>query len=159
MTLLWLDAQSIRRIANSTSPSHLLRARRGWEGRPPKSPSTEIHLHGCVGDQVFVLVTARFISSTSAALSTSGSSSSTPFEGLHCVHLPASNLYIYIEHTHEMFRVNGASDVLSIGPSAGYFLFFLYLCIFHFCLLFMRVVVHICIYMSSHISHCSSRLN
>jgi hypothetical protein len=49
-----------------------------------------------------------------------------PFERLHCVHLPASTLYGYIEHTHEMSRVNGAIDALSIGPSAGYFLFFVF---------------------------------
>jgi hypothetical protein len=60
-------------------------------------------------------VTARFIRS--------GSSSSAPFEGLHCVHLPASSLYNYIEHTHEMSRMNGATYVLSIDPSTGYFLF------------------------------------
>jgi hypothetical protein len=70
-----------------------------------------------------VLATARFIRSTSAASSTSGSSWSAPFEGLHCVHLPALNLYGYIEQKHEMSRVNGATDALSIGPSAGYFLF------------------------------------
>jgi hypothetical protein len=62
-----------------------------------------------------VLATARFIRS--------GSSSLVPFEDLHCVHLPASSLYDYIEHTHEMSRVNGATDALSIGPSALYFLF------------------------------------
>jgi hypothetical protein len=39
------------------------------------------------------------------------------------VHLPASSAYDYIEHTHEMSRVNGATDALSIGPSTRYFLF------------------------------------
>jgi hypothetical protein len=78
-----------------------------------------------------------------------------PFERLHCVHLPASTLYCYIEHTHEMSRVNGATDVLSIGPSAGYFLFFVFVHV----LLLMRVVIYTCTYMSSHISHCFSRLN
>lgn len=34
-------------------PSHLLRAQREWESRPPKSPAAEIHLHGCAGDQIF----------------------------------------------------------------------------------------------------------
>jgi hypothetical protein len=34
----------------------------------------------------------------------------------------ASSLYVYIEHTHEMSRVNGATDAFSIGPSVGYFL-------------------------------------
>jgi hypothetical protein len=39
------------------------------------------------------------------------------------VHLPASGAYDYIEHTHEMSRMNGVIDVLSIGPSTRYFLF------------------------------------
>jgi hypothetical protein len=42
------------------------------------------------------------------------------------MHLPASTAYDYIEHTHEMSRVNGATDALSIGPSAGYNLFFVF---------------------------------
>jgi hypothetical protein len=53
-----------------------------------------------------VLATAHFIRS--------GSSSSVPFKGLHCVHLPASSAYDYIEHTHEMSRVNGVINALSI---------------------------------------------
>jgi hypothetical protein len=53
--------------------------------------------------------------------------------GLHYVHLPASTAYEYIKHTHEMSRVNGATDTLSIGPSAGYFQF---LVIVHVLLLF-----------------------
>jgi hypothetical protein len=53
----------------------------------------------------------------------SGSSSSALFERLRCVHLPALSAYDYIEHTHEMSHVNGATDALSIGPSAGYILF------------------------------------
>jgi hypothetical protein len=32
-------------------------------------------------------------------------------------------VYDYIEHTHEMSRVNGATDALSIVPSIGYILF------------------------------------
>jgi hypothetical protein len=68
-------------------------------------------------------VTAGFIRSASAASYTVGSSSLASFEGLHCVHLPASSLYNYIKHTHEMSRLNGATDALTIGPSAGYFLF------------------------------------
>jgi hypothetical protein len=56
---------------------------------------------------------------------------------LHCVHLPASTEYDYIEHTHEMSRVNGATDALSIGPSAGYNLFFVFV---HILLLFTAYV-------------------
>jgi hypothetical protein len=62
-----------------------------------------------------VLATARFIHN--------GSSSSAPFEVLHCVHLPTSSSYNYIGHTHEMSRANGATNALSIGPSARYFMF------------------------------------
>jgi DNA-directed RNA polymerase specialized sigma24 family protein len=46
-------ANYLTRIANNTFPSHLLRAQREWESRPPKSPTAEIHLHGCAGDQIF----------------------------------------------------------------------------------------------------------
>jgi hypothetical protein len=59
-----------------------------------------------------ILATARFIRS--------GSSSSTLFEGLHYVHLPASSTYDYIEHTQEMSLMNEASDALSIGPSTRF---------------------------------------
>ena len=47
------DANHLTRIANNTFPSHLLRAQREWESSPPKSPSAELHLHGCAGDQIF----------------------------------------------------------------------------------------------------------
>jgi hypothetical protein len=60
-----------------------------------------------------------------------------PFEGLHFVHLPASTVYDYIEHTHEMSRLNGATDALSIGPSAWYNLFFVFV---HILLLFTAYV-------------------
>jgi hypothetical protein len=94
-----------------------------WESRPPKSPSAELHLHGCAGDQVFGEHT-RDCSLHPLDQRWSSSSSLVPFEGLHCVHLPASTVYDYNEHTHEMSRVNGSTDVLSIGPFAGYTLIF-----------------------------------
>jgi hypothetical protein len=47
--------------------------------------------------------------------------------------LSASTAYDYIEHTHEIPRMNGATDALSIGPSAGYNLFFVFV---HILLLF-----------------------
>jgi hypothetical protein len=56
-----------------------------------------------------------------------------PFDGLHGVHLPASTSYSYIKQTHEMSRVNGAIDALSIGLSTGYTLFFVFV---HVSLLF-----------------------
>jgi hypothetical protein len=37
-----------------------------------------------------------------------------------------STAYDYIEHTHEMSRVNGATDALSIGPSTRYNLFLIF---------------------------------
>jgi hypothetical protein len=89
-----------------------------------------------------VLATARFIRSTSAASSTYGSSSSEPFEGLHCVHLPASNMYGYIKHTHEMSYVNGATDSLSISPSTGYFLFSVLVHVSFLCTAYMSSGTH-----------------
>jgi hypothetical protein len=79
-------------------PSHLLWAQRVWESRPPKSPSAELHLHGCAGDHVFGERT-RDCSLRPLDQPWSSSSSSTLFVGLHCVHLPASTAYDYIEHT------------------------------------------------------------
>jgi hypothetical protein len=78
-------------------------------------------LHGCAGDQVFGEHT-RDRSLHPLNQHWSSSSSSAPFVGLHYVHLPASTAYDYIKHTHEMSRVNGATDALSISPSAGYIL-------------------------------------
>jgi hypothetical protein len=107
-----------------------------WESTPPKSSSAERHLHGCAGDRVFgkrtcdcslCLPDQRKLSSSSPA----------PFEGLHCVHLPASTAYDYIEHTYEMSHVNGVTDALSIGPSAEYNLFFVFV---HILLLFTAYV-------------------
>jgi hypothetical protein len=63
------------------------------------------------------------------------------FVGLHCVHFPAATAYDYIEHTHDMSRVNGVTAALSIGPSTGYTLFFVFV---HVLLLFIA-------YMSSDI--------
>jgi hypothetical protein len=72
--------------------------------------------------------------------------------GLYCIYLPASTAYDYIEHTHEMSRVNGATDALSIGPSAGYIQF---LVIVHGLLLFTAYVssdtymhIHVVTYIS-----------
>jgi hypothetical protein len=133
----------LTRVANITSMSHLLRAQREWESRPPKSTSAEIHLHGCVGIRFLgsVFATARVIRSTQRCfvyirfiVVFPGRCVllflfRRPFERLHCVHLPTSTLYGYIEHTHEMSRVKGAIDALSIGPSAGYFMCFrIYAC-------------------------------
>jgi hypothetical protein len=121
-----------QRVAYCPSPSHLLRAPRVWESRPPKSPSAERHLHGCAGHQVFEERTRDYFLRP-LDQRWSSSSSSVSFVGLHCVHLPASTVYDYIEHTHEMSHVNGATDALSIGSSTGYILF---LVIVHVLLLF-----------------------
>jgi hypothetical protein len=84
-----------------------------------------------------VLATARFVRSTSAVRGTI---------------LLASTAYDYIEHTHEISRLNGATDALSIAPSAVYNLFFIFV---HILLLFTSYVssdtyAHIC----HHIHHC-----
>jgi hypothetical protein len=126
----------LRRVAYNPSPSHLLRAQTVWESRPPKSMSTERHLYGCGGDQVFGERT-RDCSLRLLVQRLSSSSSPTPFEGLYCVHLHASTAYDYIKYTHEMSRVNGATDALSIGPFAGFKLFFVFV---HILLLFTAYV-------------------
>jgi hypothetical protein len=122
-----------------------------WESRPLKSPSAELNLHECAGDQVFGEHTCD-CSLRLPDQRRSSSSSLVPFEGLHCVHLAASTTYDYIEHTHEMSCVNGAIDALSIGPSSGYTLFLIFV---HILLLFTVYVssdtyTHIC----CHIHHC-----
>jgi hypothetical protein len=111
----------------------------------------------CAGDQVFGERT-RDCSRRPLDQHWSSFSSPTPFEGLHFIYLPASTAYDYIEHTHEMSRVNGATDALSVGPSARYTLFLVFV---HILLLFtaMWVVIHICTYMSSHTSLWFSGLN
>jgi hypothetical protein len=79
-------------------------------------------------------------------------SSRWPFEGLHGVHLHASTLYGYIEQTHEMSHVNGATNALSIGPSAGYTLFFVFV---HVSLLFTAyasIYTHMHIYVITYIA-------
>jgi hypothetical protein len=53
LLLVTSHTNSLRRVAHSPFLSHLLRAQRVWESRPPKSPFAELHLHGCAGDQVF----------------------------------------------------------------------------------------------------------
>jgi hypothetical protein len=93
-----------------------------WESRPPKSPSEELHLHGCADDQVFgsVLATDRFVRSTNADQVPRHPRCPSLFEGLHCVHLPASIVYDYIEHTHEMSRVNGVTYALGCPLTGGF---------------------------------------
>jgi hypothetical protein len=120
--------------------SHLLRAQSEWEMRPPKSSSVELHLYGCAGDQVFGERT-RDCSLRPLDQRWSGSSLPAPFEGLHCVHLPASTAYDYIEHTHEMSRVNRDTNALSIGPSTEYTLF----------LIFVNILLLFTAYVSSYI--------
>jgi hypothetical protein len=51
--------------------------------------------------------------------------------------VPTSTAYDYIEHTHEISHVNGATDALSIGPSIEYIMF---LVIVHVLLFFIAYV-------------------
>jgi hypothetical protein len=60
-------------------------------------------------------------------------------------------VYDYIEHTHGLSRLNGATDALSIGPSTGYTLFFVFV---HILLLFTAYVssdTHMHIYVVTYI--------
>jgi hypothetical protein len=93
-----------------------------------------IRFLGSVFATARVICFVQLLRSTSSRVDASCCSSSRrPFEGLHSVHLPAPTSYGYIEQTHEMSRVNGATGALSIGPSAGYTLFFVFV---HVSLLF-----------------------
>jgi hypothetical protein len=160
--------KSLTRIANNTSSSYLLQAQKECESRPLKSPSADIHLHGCGGDQIFgkrirdcsrdlfdpallfILLFVVFPGRHVLLFFVQ-----RPFEGLYVVHLAASTLYGYIEQTHELSRVNRATDALSIGPSAWYTLFFIFM---HILLLF-TVYTSSYIYMPLHILYYISGLN
>jgi hypothetical protein len=149
-----LHVRTFSDALRTTHPRPTFCEHREWESRPPKSPSAERHLHGCAGDQVFGDRT-HDCSLRPPDQRWSSSSSLAPFEGLHCVHLPASTAYDYIEHTHEMSRVNGATDAFSIGPSVGYNLFFVFV---HILPLFTAYVSSDT-YMLSHTSLWFSGLN
>jgi hypothetical protein len=118
----WLHMNSLRRIALSLLLSHLLRNRRVGEEASEITVRRATLARVC-GRSGFWEHT-RDCSLHPLDQRWSSSSSLAPFEGLHCVHLPASTVYDYNEHTHEMSRVNGSTDVLSICPSAGYTLIF-----------------------------------
>jgi hypothetical protein len=103
--------------------------------RAPKSLSVELYLH-CTGVLAIrflwsVLATAHFVRSTSADQVTRRRRHSRYCTAYICRHRLRTNNYI--EHIHEMSHVNGATDALSIGPSAGYTLFFVFV---HVLLLF-----------------------
>jgi hypothetical protein len=93
-----------------------------WESRSPKSPSAERHLFGCAGDQVFGERT-RDCSLLPALIKfrIAGAVRRTALRTSAC-----SIAYDYIELTHEISRANGATDDLSIGLSAGYTLFLVF---------------------------------
>lgn len=76
----------------------------------------------------------------------------TPFEGQHDVHLPASTLYGYIEQTYEMSRVNGSTNVLSIGPSVEYNLFFIFINILLLFTAYTSNYIHMHIYVIAYIA-------
>jgi hypothetical protein len=61
--------------------------------------------------------------------------------GLHCVHLHASTAYDNIGRTHEISPVNGATDTLSISPSAWYIMF----------LVIVTILLLFTVYVTSHI--------
>jgi hypothetical protein len=147
----WLHTNSLRRVALCPFSSHFLWAQIEWERRPSKSTSDELHLHGCAGDQVFRERT-RDCSLRPLGQRWSSSSSSAPFEGLHCIHLPASTAYDYIGHTHEISHVNGATDILSIGPSAGYTLIFVYVHVLLFFTAYVSNDTHMHIHVATYIT-------
>jgi hypothetical protein len=167
-------ARSPTHVANSTCLPHLLRAQREWESRPPKSPSTEIHLHRCVSDFIFlgrVFATARVIRSTQRCfvyimlfiVFPGATSAAVLFlETVWGTGLRTSTCIDYVrlhrtytrdvscEWSHECLEHRSLRRVLSVLRICACFIDVL---------LFMRVVIHTCTYMSSHIWHCFSRLN
>jgi hypothetical protein len=147
----WLHVRTFSNALRKARPRPTFCEHREWEGRPPKSSSIELHSHGCASDQVFGEHT-RDCSLRSFDQRWSSFSSPAPFEGLHCVYLPASTAYDYIDHTHEMSCVNGATNTLSIGPSAVYNQFFVFV---HILLLFTAYVssdTHMHIYVITYIT-------
>jgi hypothetical protein len=147
-------------------------AQREWESKPPKLPSAEIHLHGCVGDQIFgerlrdcshdlfipVLhlhpAVRRLSGATSAAviLHDDRSRDCTAYIFLHRLRTATSN-----KHTRCLVWMESLMPWASVPPQCT--LCSLYLYMFRCCLLLMQVVIHTCTYMSSHISHYFSGLN
>ena len=66
--------------------------------------------------------------------------------------MSTSTAYNYIEHTHEMSRVNGATNALSIGPSAGYTLFFVFVYILLLFTAYVNSDTHMHIYVVTYIA-------
>jgi hypothetical protein len=58
----------------------------------------------------------------------------------------------YIEHTHEMSRVNGATDALSIGSSMGYTLFFVFMHVLLFFTAYVGSYTHMHIHIITYIT-------
>jgi hypothetical protein len=167
---------SLKRITNNTSPSHLLWARREWESKPLKSSSGEIHLHGCVDDQIFgerfrdcsldlfdpallfvpLLrlhhVLRRLPDDACCYSSGDRSRDCVAYIFLHQLCTVTSN-----KHTRCLVWMELLIPWASI-PLQGT-LYYSYLCMFYCCLLLIWVVIYTYIYMSSHISHCFSKLN
>jgi hypothetical protein len=69
LLLVTTRTNSLRHVARTQSfSSHLLRAQRVLESRPLKSPSAELHLHECAGDQVLGAYSRLLASSARPAL-------------------------------------------------------------------------------------------
>jgi hypothetical protein len=145
-----LNTEQSQTLCTQPFLSHLLRAQSGRAGLQNHRPQSDT----CTGVRAIKFLGERTRDCSLHPLDQrwSSSSSSAPFEGLHCVHLPASTVYDYIKHTHEMPRVNGATYALSISPSIGYSLFFVFV---HILLLFTAYVssdIHMHIHIVTYIT-------
>jgi hypothetical protein len=102
-----------------------------------------------------VLATARFVCSTSVDPVLGRrrrSRDRTVYTCLHRLCTTTSNI-----HTRCLVWMEPLMPWASVPPQGTFC--YLYLCMFYYCLLLMRVVIHICTCMSSHTSHWFSGLN
>ena len=96
-------------------------------------------IRDCSSTYVFFLVADPVFFSVIAYETASFLLPSDPFVGLHCEHRPAPTVVRDFEQRTMSTSVNGASDALGMGPSAGYSLIFLItvICAFTVCHLCM----------------------
>jgi hypothetical protein len=97
-----------------------------------------------------VLATARFVRSTSidqVPRRRRHSRDCTAYICLRRLRTTTSNT-----HTHEMSRVNGATDALSIGPSAGYTPFLVFVHILLLCTTYVSSDTHMHIHVVTYIT-------
>jgi hypothetical protein len=150
--LFQIREQSLRHVSFSLFPSHLLRARESgraglWNRRPQRYTYTGVRAIRFLGRYLRLLAL-----SASVLRRRRRSRDYTAYICLHRVCTTTSNI-----HTRCLVWMESLMLWASVPPHGTSY--FQYLCMFHFCLLLMPLVVHTCTYMSPHTSHWFSRLN